>query len=142
VRERCQRSPAAAPDDAHASVSLDPRTLHLPNVLDPLLAELGHQLVARHELAAEVRGEDPAVTAPAGQDKEDSGAIFDPTSFYETINKLAGPEGVKTTEGFIGGMFEGVLATISFRGSDGPTQQAPKLHQSEEDDGEFPRCRG
>jgi non-heme chloroperoxidase len=39
------------------------------------------------------------------QEKEDSGAIFDPTSLYATINKLAGPDGVQTTEGFIGGMF-------------------------------------
>jgi len=43
---------------------------------------------------------DPAWSA---QEKEDSGAIFDPTSLYETINKLAGPDGVKTTEGFIRG---------------------------------------
>jgi len=39
------------------------------------------------------------------QEKEDAGAIFDPTSLYDTINQLAGPDGVKTTEGFIGGMF-------------------------------------
>ena len=39
------------------------------------------------------------------QEKEDAGAIFDPTSLYATINQLAGPDGVKTTEGFIGGMF-------------------------------------
>jgi pimeloyl-ACP methyl ester carboxylesterase len=45
---------------------------------------------------------DPAWSA---QEKEDSGAIFDPTSLYETIRKLAGPDGVPTTEGFIGGMF-------------------------------------
>jgi non-heme chloroperoxidase len=50
----------------------------------------------------------PMITAnPAwsAQEKEDAGAIFDPTSLYDTINKLAGPEGAKTTEGFIGGMF-------------------------------------
>ncbi len=50
----------------------------------------------------------PMITAdPAWspQEKEDAGAIFDPTSLYATINKLAGPEGVSTTEGFIGGMF-------------------------------------
>jgi len=50
----------------------------------------------------------PMITAdpkwPA-QEKEDAGAIFDPTSLYDTINALAGPDGVKTTEGFIGGMF-------------------------------------
>jgi non-heme chloroperoxidase len=45
---------------------------------------------------------DPAWSA---QEKEDSGAIFDPISLYDTMNKLAGPDGVKTTEGFIGGMF-------------------------------------
>jgi len=41
----------------------------------------------------------------SAQEKEDSGAIFDPVSLYDTIHKLAGPDGVKTTEGFIGGMF-------------------------------------
>jgi len=50
----------------------------------------------------------PMITADprwSPQEKEDSGAIFDPTSLYDTINLLAGPDGVKTTEGFIGGMF-------------------------------------
>lgn len=50
----------------------------------------------------------PMITADpkwSAQEKEDSGAIFDPTSLYDTINALAGPDGAKTTEGFIGGMF-------------------------------------
>jgi non-heme chloroperoxidase len=50
----------------------------------------------------------PMITAdPAWspQEKEDAGAIFTPTSLYETIQKLAGPDGARTTEGFIGGMF-------------------------------------
>jgi pimeloyl-ACP methyl ester carboxylesterase len=50
----------------------------------------------------------PMITADprwSQQEKEDAGAIFDPTSLYDTINQLAGPDGVKTTEGFIGGMF-------------------------------------
>src|SRR5438128_25790 len=50
----------------------------------------------------------PMITADprwSPQEKEDAGAIFDPTSLYDTINQLAGPDGVKTTEGFIGGMF-------------------------------------
>jgi pimeloyl-ACP methyl ester carboxylesterase len=50
----------------------------------------------------------PMITAdPAWspQAKEDSGAIFDPTSLYATINKLASPEGPKTTGEFIGSMF-------------------------------------
>ncbi len=50
----------------------------------------------------------PMITAnpiwPA-QEKEDAGAIFTPVSLYETINALAGPDGVKTTEGFITGMY-------------------------------------
>jgi pimeloyl-ACP methyl ester carboxylesterase len=33
-----------------------------------------------------------------------SGAIFTPQSLYETINALAGPDGVETTRGFIGNM--------------------------------------
>jgi non-heme chloroperoxidase len=50
----------------------------------------------------------PMITANpiwSQQEKEDAGAIFDPTSLYATINKLAGPEGVPATEGFIGAMF-------------------------------------
>jgi nucleotide-binding universal stress UspA family protein/pimeloyl-ACP methyl ester carboxylesterase len=50
----------------------------------------------------------PMITADprwSPQEKEDAGAIFDPTSLYATISQLAGPDGVKTTEGFIGGMF-------------------------------------
>jgi non-heme chloroperoxidase len=43
---------------------------------------------------------------PAWSEEEriNSGAIFDPQSLYETINALAGPDGVETTRGFIGSM--------------------------------------
>jgi pimeloyl-ACP methyl ester carboxylesterase len=50
----------------------------------------------------------PMITADptwSPKEKEDAGAIFDPTSLYATVHKLAGPEGVTTTEGFIGAMF-------------------------------------
>jgi non-heme chloroperoxidase len=49
----------------------------------------------------------PMITSnPAWSEEEriNSGAIFDPQSLYETINALAGPDGVETTRGFIGGM--------------------------------------
>ena len=52
----------------------------------------------------------PCITArPAWseQEKRDAGAIFDGTSLYETIDALAGVDGVETTKGFIGGMFTG-----------------------------------
>ena len=39
------------------------------------------------------------------QEKTDIGAIFDKNSLYDVTNALAGPDGVKTTEGFITGMF-------------------------------------
>lgn len=39
------------------------------------------------------------------QEKQDAGALFDGKSLFDTINALAGPDGVKTTEGFINGMF-------------------------------------
>jgi len=39
------------------------------------------------------------------KEKEDAGAIFDKDSLYANENALADPDGVKTTEGFIGGMF-------------------------------------
>jgi non-heme chloroperoxidase len=38
------------------------------------------------------------------QERIASGAIFNPQSLYETINALAGPDGVETTRGFIGSM--------------------------------------
>lgn len=50
----------------------------------------------------------PMITADprwSPQEKEDAGASFDPISLYNTINDLAGPNGVKVTEGFIGAMF-------------------------------------
>jgi non-heme chloroperoxidase len=50
----------------------------------------------------------PMITAnPAWSERErqDAGALFDCKSLYENVNALAGPEGVKTTEGFITGMF-------------------------------------
>jgi len=39
------------------------------------------------------------------QERQDAGSLFDGTSLFKTINALAGPDGVKTTEGFITGMF-------------------------------------
>jgi len=39
------------------------------------------------------------------QEKIDAGAILDKDSLYGVTNALAGPDGVKTTEGFIGAMF-------------------------------------
>ena len=52
----------------------------------------------------------PCATARQGwseQEKRDAGAIFDGASLAETIDALAGPEGVETTTGFVGGMFTG-----------------------------------
>jgi non-heme chloroperoxidase len=49
----------------------------------------------------------PMITAnPAWSEEERqaAGAIFDPQSLYETINALAGPDGIETTRGFIGSM--------------------------------------
>jgi pimeloyl-ACP methyl ester carboxylesterase len=49
----------------------------------------------------------PMITSnPAWSDEEriNSGAIFTPESLYQTINDLAGPDGVETTKGFIGSM--------------------------------------
>jgi non-heme chloroperoxidase len=38
------------------------------------------------------------------EEKTNAGSIFTPQSLYETINALAGPDGVETTKGFIGNM--------------------------------------
>jgi non-heme chloroperoxidase len=50
----------------------------------------------------------PMITANpvwSDKEKEDAGALLDKESLYSVTNALAGPEGVKTTEGFITGMF-------------------------------------
>ena len=50
----------------------------------------------------------PMITANpiwSPQEKEDAGAILDQESLYSVTNALAGPDGIKTTEGFITGMF-------------------------------------
>jgi non-heme chloroperoxidase len=50
----------------------------------------------------------PMITANpvwSDKEKEDAGAILDKESLYSVTNALAGPDGVKTTEGFISGMF-------------------------------------
>jgi len=50
----------------------------------------------------------PMITAnPVWSDleKQDAGAILDKNSLYDVTNALAGADGVKTTEGFITGMF-------------------------------------
>ena len=39
------------------------------------------------------------------QEKIDAGSLLDKDSLYGVTNALAGPDGIKTTEGFIGGMF-------------------------------------
>lgn len=50
----------------------------------------------------------PMITANpiwSDQEKVDAGALLDKDSLYSVTNSLAGPDGIKTTEGFIGGMF-------------------------------------
>lgn len=50
----------------------------------------------------------PMITANptwGDQEKTDAGAVFDKNSLYDVTNALAGADGVKTTEGFITGMF-------------------------------------
>ncbi len=55
----------------------------------------------------------PCIAARDGwseEEKRDAGSIFDGTSLFETIDALAGPDGVETTRGFVGGMFTGAFA--------------------------------
>jgi non-heme chloroperoxidase len=50
----------------------------------------------------------PMITGNPGwseKERQDAGALFDGTSLFNTINALSGPDGVKTTEGFVSGMF-------------------------------------
>jgi non-heme chloroperoxidase len=77
----------------------------------------------------------PMIAAnPAWSDEERiaSGAIFTPQSLYETINALAGPDGVETTRSFIGAMVtssipEGVKEWIIERNLRMPRQHAATL---------------
>ncbi len=49
----------------------------------------------------------PMITSnPAWSEEEttNAGSIFTPQSLYETVNALAGPDGVETTKGFVGNM--------------------------------------
>jgi pimeloyl-ACP methyl ester carboxylesterase len=50
----------------------------------------------------------PMITANpiwSEQERANAGALLDKDSLYSVTNALAGPDGVKTTEGFISGMF-------------------------------------
>ena len=50
----------------------------------------------------------PMITANptwSDKEKEDAGAILDRETLYSVTNSLAGPDGVKTTDGFVTGMF-------------------------------------
>jgi pimeloyl-ACP methyl ester carboxylesterase len=55
----------------------------------------------------------PMITANpiwSEQEKTDAGALFTKDTLYDNINALAGADGVKTTEGFITGMFNPVFS--------------------------------
>ncbi len=44
------------------------------------------------------------------EEKTNAGSIFTPQSLYETVNALAGPDGVETTKGFVGNMVTKTIA--------------------------------
>jgi non-heme chloroperoxidase len=77
----------------------------------------------------------PMITSnPAWSEEERvaSGAIFNPQSLYETINALAGPDGIETTRAFIGNMVtkaipDGDKAWIIERNLRMPRQHAATL---------------
>lgn len=77
----------------------------------------------------------PMITSnPAWSEEElaNAGSIFTPQSLYETINALAGPDGVETTKGFVGAMVtkniaEDEKAWIIERNLTMPRQQAATL---------------
>ena len=61
------------------------------------------------------------------QEKIDAGAILDKDTLYSVTNALAGPDGVKTTDGFIGGMFNKAYPRGSGLGHPAEPQAAPAL---------------
>ncbi len=75
----------------------------------------------------------PAITRnPAWSDKEaaDYGTIFTPETLYQTINALAGPEGVETTQGFIGGMVTPAMSEADRAWMIDCNLQMPRPHAS------------
>ena len=65
------------------------------------------------------------------QEKQDAGAIFDGKSLYDTVNALAGPDGVKVTEGFINGMFTKDFSRDEVKWAIDQNLKFPRKHAAE-----------
>jgi pimeloyl-ACP methyl ester carboxylesterase len=67
----------------------------------------------------------PAWTA---QQLEDSGAIFSPEAVTQTMNALAGPDGVATTTGFVGGMVTAAMPADTLKWMIEENLKLPREH--------------
>jgi non-heme chloroperoxidase len=68
---------------------------------------------------------DPTWTA---QQAEDAGAIFTPEAVTQTMNALAGPEGVATTTGFVGGMVTSKMPPETLQWMIAENLKLPRAH--------------
>ncbi|MCX7228310.1 MAG: alpha/beta hydrolase [Burkholderiales bacterium] len=68
---------------------------------------------------------DPTWTA---QQAEDAGAIFTPEAVTQTMNALAGPDGVATTTGFVGGMVTSKMPPETLQWMIAENLKLPRAH--------------
>ena len=68
---------------------------------------------------------DPTWTA---QEAENAGAIFTPESVTQTMNALAGPDGVATTTGFVGGMVTSKMPPETLQWMIAENLKLPRAH--------------
>lgn len=64
----------------------------------------------------------------SAQEAEDAGAIFTPEAVTQTMNALAGPDGVATTTGFVGGMVTKALPESTLRWMIEENLKLPRAH--------------
>lgn len=64
------------------------------------------------------------------QEAADYGCIFTPETAYQTINALAGPDGVETTKGFVGGMVTAAMTEADRAWMIECNLQMPRKHAS------------
>jgi pimeloyl-ACP methyl ester carboxylesterase len=75
--------------------------------------------------------EPPMLTADptwSAQQAEDAGAIFTPEAVTQTMNALAGPDGVATTTGFVGGMVTSKMPAETLQWMIAENLKLPRAH--------------
>jgi pimeloyl-ACP methyl ester carboxylesterase len=64
----------------------------------------------------------------SAQQAEDAGAIFTPEAVTQTMNALAGPDGVATTTGFVGGMVTSKMPPETLQWMIAENLKLPRAH--------------